>query len=121
MFNTAEDLIATNDRAIAALTQVLARLDNLSIGALPQEDALLQAHISRTKSQINLLNINNAHLEAAGENIKPLSDDAKSKLLDAFRRVDQAIVQNAIFSAGIDTINDVFAAVAKIGNITTSA
>jgi len=121
MFDTAQDLIATNERAIAALTQVMARLHKLLIGALPQENSFLQAQISRTRSQIDLLHINNAHLEAAGVDIRPLSDDAKSDLLEAFRRVDQAIVQNAIISAGVDTINDVFAAVARIGSITNNA
>jgi len=120
MFDDAQDLIATNERAITALNQVLARLHKLLIGALPQENSFLQAQISRTRSQIDLLHISNAHLEAAGVNIEPLNDEAKNDLLEAFRRVDQAIVQDAIISAGIDTINDVFAAVARIGSITHS-
>lgn len=120
MFDTAEELIVTNERAIAALSQVMARLHKLLIGALPQENSFLQAQISRAKSQIDLLHINNAHLEAAGVNIKPLNDDAKSNLLEAFRRVDEAIVQNALIGAGIDTINDVFASVARIGSITNN-
>lgn len=121
MFDNAQDLIATNERALTALNQVLAQLHKLLIGALPQENSFLQAQISRTTSQIDLLHINNAHLEAAGVNIQPLSDEAKNDLLEAFQRVDQAIIQNAIIGAGIDTINDVFSAVAKIGSITHSA
>ncbi|SRR6266404_2669866 len=121
MFDNGQDLIATNDRAITALNQVLAQLHKLLIGALPQENSFLQAQISRTTSQIDLLHISNAHLEAAGVNIQPLSAQAKDDLLDAFNRVDQAIVQNAIIGAGIDTINDVFSAVAKIGSITHDA
>ena len=121
MFDTAAELIAANERAITALNQVLAQLHKLLIGALPSENSFLQAQISRTNSQINLLHISNAHLEAAGVGINPLSAEAKEDLLEAFNRVDQAIIQNAIIGAGIDTINDVFAAVAKIGSITHSA
>jgi hypothetical protein len=121
MFDTAEELMETNERAITALNQVLARLHKLLIGALPQENSFLQAQISRTSSQIDLLHINNAHLEAAGVAIKPLSADAKKDLLEAFKRVDKAIIQNAIIGAGIDTINDVFATAAKIGSITHNA
>ncbi len=117
MFDNAQDLIATNERAITALNQVLARLHKLLIGALPQENSFLQAQISRTTSQIDLLHINNGHLEAAGVNVQPISDEAKNDLLEAFRRVDQAIIQNSIIGAGVDTINDVFSAVAKIGSI----
>lgn len=120
MFDNAQDLIVTNERAITALNQVLARLHKLLIGALPQENSFLQAQISRTTSQIDLLHIINAHLEAAGVNIQPLSDEAKNDLLEAFREVDAAIVQNAIIDADIDTINDIFSAVAKIGSITHS-
>lgn len=118
MFDNTQDLIDTNNRAITALNQCLARLHKLLIGALPQENSFLQAQISRTTSQINLLNITNAHLEAAGVLVQPLSDSAKNDLLQAFQRVDQAIVQNEVISAGIDTINDIFAAAAKIGTIT---
>ena len=118
MFDTTEQLIEANKLAIAALGQVLARLHKLLIGALPQENSLLQAQISRTKSQIDLLNIINAHLEAAGVVVKPLNADAKDELFEAFQRVEQAIIQDAIINAGIDTINDVFATVARIGSIT---
>ena len=121
MFDTAAELIQANERAITALNQVLAQLHKLLIGALPQENSFLQAQISRTTSQIDLLHISNAHLEAAGVGIQPLSPAVKDDLLEAFREVDQAIIQNAIIGAGIDTINDVFAAVAKIGSITHSA
>ena len=121
MFDTTQELIATNERAIEALNQVMARLHRLLIGALPEENSFLQAQISRTKSQIDLLHINNAHLEAAGVVIHPLSPAAKDDLLDAFNRIDEAIIQNAIIGAGIDTINDVFATVARIGSITHSA
>lgn len=121
MFDTAAELIAANNRAITALNQILARLHKLLIGALPQENSFFQAQISRTSSQINLLHINNAHLEASMAVINPLSAEAKDELLEAFRRVDDAIVQNAIIGASIDTINDLFAAVAKIGSITHSA
>ena len=121
MFDTAEELIAINERAITALNQVMSRLHKLLIGALPQENSFLQAQISRAKSQIDLLHISNAHLEAAIVDIKPLSAAAKEDLLEAFNRVDEAIIQDAIIGAGIDTINDVFAAVARIGSITHSA
>ena len=121
MFDTAEELIEANDRAITALNQVLARLHKLLIGALPHENSFLQAQISRSRSQIDLLHINNAHLEASMTGTKPLSAAAKEDLLEAFNRVDQAIIQDAIIGAGIDTINDIFATVAKIGSITHSA
>lgn len=121
MFDSAAELIETNERAITALNQVLAQLHKLLIGALPHENSFLQAQISRTRSQIDLLHISNAHLEAAGVLVNPLSAEDKDELLEAFQRVDQAIIQNAIIGATIDTINDVFASVAKIGSITHSA
>ena len=121
MFDTNAELIAANERAITALSQVLARLHKLLVGALPHENSFLQAQISRTRSQIDLLHIINAHLEAAGVVVKPLSADAKDELLEAFQRVDRAIIEDAIINAGIDTINDVFATVARIGGITQNA
>ena len=119
MFDTVEEMIAANERAITALNQVLGRLNRLKIGALPQENSFLEAQINRTVSQLNLLHINNAHLEAAGVNVEPLSAEAKDQLLQAFRKVDQAIVQNAIIGARIDTINDVLAAVTRIRTLTS--
>ena len=118
MFDTVEEMIAANERGITALNQVLGRLNRLKIGALPQENSFLEAQINRTMSQLNLLHINNAHLEAASVSIQPLSADAKDALLEAFHRVDQAIVQDAIIGAGIDTINDILGAVARIRTLT---
>lgn len=119
MFDTVEEMIAVNERGITALNQVLGRLNRLKIGAVPEENSFLEAEINRTVSQINLLHINNAHLEAAGVIVEPLSADAKDALLEAFHRVDQAIVQDAIIGAGIDTINDIFAAVTRIRTLTS--
>jgi hypothetical protein len=118
MFDTTQDLIDTNNRAVTALNQCLERLHELSIGALPQEKSFLQAQISRTTSQINLLNITNSQLVAAGVLIQPLSHDAKNDLLGAFQRVDHAIVQDEVIGAAIDTINDILAATVTIGTIT---
>lgn len=121
MFNSNADLINANNRAITALNQCLARLNRLTIGALPSENADLQADISETTSQINLLNISNAHLAAATVAFQPLDPDSMGELVNAFHRIDQAIIQNQIINAGIDTISDVIGAAAKIRSITDAA
>lgn len=121
MFDSFDALIEANNRSIKALNQCLARLSKFTIGASLQEFARLQAQIGRVTAQINLLNVINAHLEAANVPFKPLDGDTLESLRQAFDRVDRAIIKNEIIGATIDTINDVFAAAAKIGDITNGA
>lgn len=121
MFDSFDGLIQANNRALKALNQCLTRLNKMTVGGFPPEFAILQAHIGRVTSQINLLNVINAHLEAAAVDFKPLDDETQQRLQQAFDRVDRAIVQDAIVNATIDTINDVFAAATRIGNITNGA
>ncbi len=121
MFDSFDELIQANNRAIQALNQSLARLNRLTVGAFPGDFAMLQAHIGRVTSQIRLLNVINAHLEAANVPFAPLDAATQERLQQAFNRIDQAIIQDAIVNATIDTVNDVLAAATRISNITNRA
>ena len=121
MFDSFEDLINANNRALRALNQCLTRLNHMTIGTFPEGFALLQAHIGRVTSQINLLNVINAHLAAATTQFKPLDAATQERLQQAFDKVDQAIINDVIIGATIDTVNDIFSAATRIGNITNGA
>lgn len=120
MFDDLPGMIAANNRALKALNQCLARLNQFTIGATSSTFAMLQVRIGQTSAEINLLHLVNAHLGAATTTFKPLSGEALAALQGAFDRIDRAIVNNAIVNAGIDTINDVFATASKIVSITNT-
>jgi hypothetical protein len=121
MFDSFDDLIQVNNRALQALSQCVERLNRMTVGAFPAEFAMLQAHIGRVTKQIDLLIVINAHLEAANVPFSPLGEETEQRLRQAFDRIDRAIIQDAIVTATLDTINDVFSAAARISNITNGA
>lgn len=121
MFDSLQDLIQANNRALEALNQCMARLVNMRVGASVEELSLIQDQISMVTSEIDLLRDINIQLEAADVPFTPLDAATQQQLRDSFDKVDKAIVRNAIISATIDTINDVFEAVSKIGDITNGA
>jgi hypothetical protein len=121
MFDSNQDLIRANNRALSALNQCLTRLNKMAVGASFAELSILEDKIDQITSQMELLTDINIHLEAAIVEFEPLDAASQQQLQASFARVEQAIVQNEIIGATIDTINDVFTAASNIANITNGA
>ena len=111
------DLIASNDKAIDACNQAIARLQQI-VGLPAGQEHVRLAQLSHATNQVTQLEQINAHLRASETTVKALDENLAAQLNDLGNTLDEQIADDAIADATVSFITDVLTNVDKIRGIT---
>lgn len=110
-----QDLIQANKDSLTVLSQTVARLKRLRIGAAPNDLNRINAELANADELQDHLQTINAHLQAAGVSIQtPMNATEEADFLSLSAKLQAAIRQSTIVSATLSSVQDLLDAVRDI-------
>ena len=116
-----DDLRVKHRKAIDALNQTLIRLKRLrSETADPDLEDDLTAEINRVREELIRLDIINVHINTAVVVVQPIRAEEEEDLNKLANDLDKAIIDDAIMTASIEFLKDIFVKAREIGDLVDS-
>jgi signal transduction histidine kinase len=112
---TLQEMIEANQDSLEALKASRNRLRQLRVVAInPDERERINAELQDVINEINLLDMMQAHLTAAGTTVQPMNPTDVEALREAAAKIDKAIMEDAIVNATLGFIQDLLDATEEI-------
>ena len=111
------DAIKANDDAIKALEESIKRLTQLRKGQSRDDRKRINNMISSARAEIIETGIINEHLRAGDVVVAPMNPAVEQKLQVLADRLDNAIRQDALLVANLETVLDVIKAAEEVSAI----
>ncbi|MCU1265569.1 MAG: hypothetical protein JWM21_1887 [Acidobacteria bacterium] len=114
-------LQAENQKSLEALDNSIARLNDLMDDGLPLSEAIaVNAQLSRAQGDKIHLQLVRAHLGAAGTIVGEMDPAVVARLDILAARLDQAIQNDFLVSAGFDLIKVTLSAAEELSDLTSA-
>ena len=112
-----QDLIDRNTAAIEALKKSVDVLQDLRKGTTLTVRKRFDREIARANEKITDLELVDGHLRASLTAIEPVSDETEARLDELADKIDQAIKNDFVINATLDTVLDVISFAEEVGAI----
>lgn len=112
-----DELAGINDRTIEGKRQLLARLDELGIGASESDSFTISRRKAEVQEDLDLQLVIKTRLTTAGVVVRPLDAAVTTRLSTLAGLVDDAIIRDSIINADLATVTQLAAAAKGIGDI----
>src|SRR5262249_3620133 len=113
-----EKLLKDVATSIKATRNSLAALDRmLNDGPPPSQTFIINSKMATARAELIHFNMIEAHLDAAGAEVSPLSAEESARLDELAGFLDRAILSDFIFNATLAMVRGALAAAEEIGDI----
>jgi hypothetical protein len=112
-----EDAVKANEAAIKALEESIQRLLELRRGKSLDDRDAIDTEISVARAEIIQITSLNEHLRAATVVIAAMNPAVEQKLQSLADRLDEAIRQDALLNARLETVLDVMKTAREVAGI----